>query len=114
MLPREVWLVQAGGVVNSLGNGIVFPFIVIYLHNVRGISFAAAGLALSAGAVGALAAGLGAGNPVDRFGGRNTVLLGLALPAASLALFPLIPEARPAIALPTLARAGTALLLPGH
>ena len=50
MLPRQVWLVEAGGVVNSLGNGIVFPFIVIYLHNVRGISFAAAGLALSAGA----------------------------------------------------------------
>ena len=37
-LPRMVWLVQAGGVVNSLGNGIVFPFAVIYLHNVRGIS----------------------------------------------------------------------------
>ena len=44
LLPRQVWLVEAGGVVNSLGNGIVFPFIVIYLHNVRGISFAAAGL----------------------------------------------------------------------
>src|SRR5204863_2984756 len=48
-LPRMVWLVQAGGVVNSLGNGIVFPFAVIYLHNVRGISFADAGLALAIG-----------------------------------------------------------------
>src|SRR3954447_17211606 len=46
-LPRTVWLVQAGGVVNSLGNGIVFPFAVIYLHNVRGISFAQAGFALA-------------------------------------------------------------------
>ena len=35
-LPRAVWLVQAGGVVNALGNGIVFPFAIIYLHNVRG------------------------------------------------------------------------------
>src|SRR3954471_19421604 len=31
-LPRTVWLVQAGGVVNSLANGIVFRFAVICLH----------------------------------------------------------------------------------
>jgi len=42
-LARTVWVVQAGGVVNALGNGVVFPFAVIYLHNVRGISFADAG-----------------------------------------------------------------------
>ena len=89
-LPRPVWLVEAGGVVNSLGNGMVLPFIVIYLHNVRGISFAAAGLALSAGAVAALAAGLAAGSIVDRVGGRNTLLLGLFLQAAAFLLFPLI------------------------
>jgi len=39
-LPQTVWLVQAGGVVNALGNGVVIPFVVIYLLNVRGISFA--------------------------------------------------------------------------
>jgi sugar phosphate permease len=60
-LPRAVWLVQAGGVVNSLGNGVVFPFAVIYLHNVRGISFAEAGFALAIGGAAALAAGLVAG-----------------------------------------------------
>src|SRR6059036_768930 len=114
MLPRQVWLVEAGGVVNSLGNGIVFPFIVIYLHNVRGISFAAAGLALSAGAVGALAAGFGAGTIVDRFGGRNTLLLGLVLQAASFALFPLIREAWHAFALLALEGAGTACFWPGQ
>src|SRR4029453_13475873 len=53
-LPRQVWLVQIGGVVNALGNGIVFPFIVIYLHNVRGISFADAGFALAIGGAAAL------------------------------------------------------------
>src|SRR5512133_71838 len=114
LLPRQVWLVEAGGVVNSLGNGIVFPFIVIYLHNVRGISFAAAGLALSAGAVGALAAGFGAGTIVDRFGGRNTLLLGLVLQAASFALFPLIREAWHAFALLALEGAGTACFWPGQ
>ena len=114
MLPRQVWLVQAGGVVNSLGNGIVFPFIVIYLHNVRGIAFAEAGLALSVGAVAALAAGFGAGTIVDRFGGRNTLLLGLLLQAASFALFPLIREAWQAGALLALEGAGTACFWPGQ
>lgn len=114
MLPRQVWLVQAGGVVNSLGNGIVFPFIVIYLHNVRGISFAAAGLALSAGAVAALSAGLGAGTFVDRFGGRNTLLLGLLLQAISFALFPLVREAWQAFVLLALEGAGTACFWPGQ
>jgi predicted MFS family arabinose efflux permease len=113
-LPRPVWLVQAGGVVNSLGNGIVFPFIVIYLHNIRGISFAAAGLALSAGAVAALAAGFSAGAIVDRVGGRNTLLLGLLLQAASFALFPLIREAWHAVALLALEGAGTACFWPGQ
>src|SRR3954451_24549114 len=108
MLPRQVWLVEAGGVVDSVGHGIVFPFIVIYLHNVRGISFAAAGLALSAGAVGALAAGFGAGSIVDRFGGRNTLLLGLVLQAASFALFPLVREPWHAVGLLSLEGAGTA------
>src|SRR5881398_1568921 len=113
-LPRQVWLVQAGGVVNSLGNGIVFPFIVIYLHNVRGISFAAAGLALSAGAVAELAASFSAGTIVDRFGGRNTLLLGLLLQAASFLLFPLIREAWHAFALLALEGAGTACFWPGQ
>src|ERR671936_2113710 len=98
-LSGTVWLVQAGGVVNSLGNGIVFPFIVIYLHNVRGISFSEAGLALAFGGVTALGAGLLAGSTVDRIGGRNTLLLGLLLQAVSFALFPLIREAWHAFAL---------------
>jgi MFS family permease len=113
-LPRPVWLVQAGGVVNSLGNGVVFPFIVIYLHNVRGISFALAGLALSAGAVAGLAAGFGAGPLVDRIGGRNTLLLGLALQAAAFVSFPLIREAWHAFLLLAIEGAGTACFWPGQ
>jgi predicted MFS family arabinose efflux permease len=113
-LPRTVWLVQAGGVVNSLGNGIVFPFIVIYLHNVRGISFAEAGLALSVGGVAALGAGLLAGPTVDRIGGRNTLLLGLLLQAVAFALFPLIRQPWHAFALLALEGAGTACFWPGQ
>jgi predicted MFS family arabinose efflux permease len=113
-LSGTVWLVQAGGVVNSLGNGIVFPFIVIYLHNVRGISFSEAGLALAFGGVTALGVGLLAGSTVDRIGGRNTLLLGLLLQAAAFALFPLIREPWHAFALLGLEGAGTACFWPGQ
>jgi predicted MFS family arabinose efflux permease len=113
-LSGQVWLVQAGGVVNSLGNGIVFPFIVIYLHNVRGISFAEAGLALAFGGVAALAAGLLAGSTVDRIGGRNTLLLGLLLQASAFAMFPLIREPWQAFALLGLEGVGTACFWPGQ
>jgi predicted MFS family arabinose efflux permease len=113
-LPRSVWLVQAGGVVNSFGNGVVLPFVVIYLHNVRGISFAAAGLALSVGGVAALAAGLSAGSIVDRVGGRNTLLLGLLLQAIAFVLFPLIREPWHAFALLAVEGAGTACFWPGQ
>jgi predicted MFS family arabinose efflux permease len=113
-LPRAVWLVQAGGVVNSLGNGVVFPFAVIYLHNVRGISFAEAGFALAIGGAAALAAGLVAGSLVDRIGGRNTLLLGLLLQAAAFTLFPLIREPWHAYALFALDGVGTACFWPGQ
>jgi MFS family permease len=113
-LPGPVWLVQVGGVVNSLGNGIVVPFIVIYLHNVRGISFAEAGFALAFGGVAALATGLLAGSTVDRIGGRNTLLFGLLLQAAALLMFPLIREPWQAFALLGLEGAGTACFWPGQ
>jgi MFS family permease len=113
-LPRSVWLVQVGGLVNSLGNGIVLPFIVIYLHNVRGISFAEAGFALAFGGVAALLAGLVAGSTVDRIGGRNTLLLGLLLQSAAFILFPLIREPWQAFALLALEGAGTACFWPGQ
>ena len=43
-LPLPVWLLQVGGLMNSFGNGLALPFLVIYLHNVRGFSLGTAGL----------------------------------------------------------------------
>src|SRR6516225_7873755 len=46
-LPRDVWLLQVGGVMNSFGNGVVLPFLVIYLHRVRGFGLGTAGLVVA-------------------------------------------------------------------
>jgi len=113
-LPRTVWLIQVGGVVNSLGNGVVVPFALIYLHNVRGFSFAVGCLALAAGSAAALLAGLAAGSLVDRFGGRRTLMLGLLLQALAYALFPLIRTPWHAFALTAAAGTGTACFWPGQ
>ncbi|MDX6447885.1 MAG: hypothetical protein QOD08_348, partial [Gaiellaceae bacterium] len=42
-LSRDVWILQLGGLTNAFGNGIVLPFLIIYLHNVRGIPLGLAG-----------------------------------------------------------------------
>ena len=75
-LPRQVWLLQVGGVMNSFGNGVVLPFLVIYLHDVRGFGLGTAGLVISVSAAAQLTAGLLAGPLVDRVGPRPVLACG--------------------------------------
>jgi MFS family permease len=113
-LPSAVWLIEIGGAVNAIGSGMILPFNLIYLHNVRGISLAAAGAALAVAAATAFASGLGAGSIVDRIGGRNTLVGGLLLQSAAVSLFPLIRNGWHAAALLGLFGAGTACFWPGQ
>jgi len=57
-LPRSVYVLQSGLVLNAFGNGAANPFVLLYLHDVRGIPLAAAGLASAANAGCALVASL--------------------------------------------------------
>jgi len=65
-LPREVYVLQAGGLLNAFGNGVVLPFLFIYLHNVRGISLGVAGLAAATQSAAALALLAGLTPPARR------------------------------------------------
>src|SRR3954447_26712247 len=47
-LSRPVLILQAGGALNYFGYGLVLPFEIIYLHQVRGFSTSMAGLVLAA------------------------------------------------------------------
>jgi MFS family permease len=69
-LPRQVQLLQVGGLMNAFGNGLVVPFLLIYLHNERGIGLGVAGLVLATNAGVSLLAGPVAGALVDRVGGK--------------------------------------------
>jgi MFS family permease len=70
-LPRAVQLLQAGGLMNAFGNGLVVPFLLIYLHNERGIGLGLAGLVLATNAGVSLVAGPIGGALVDRVGGKT-------------------------------------------
>jgi len=89
-LPRVVWAIQAAGLANTFGNGVVVPFAIIYLHDVRGISLTVAGLAASASALGAIAASAAGGTLADRFGPRPILSAALLVQAIAIACFPWI------------------------
>jgi MFS family permease len=81
-LPRSVQTLQAGGLANAFGNGIVLPFTFIYLHNVRAISLGTIGLILATNAAVSLVAGPLTGTLVDRVGGKRLLAVSLLFLAA--------------------------------
>jgi MFS family permease len=89
-LPRPVWLLQVGGLTNSFGNGVVFPFLAIYLHNVRGFGIATAGIAIAISSVSQLVSGVAIGPVIDRLGPRRVLGAGLIAQAAGFGLLPLV------------------------
>jgi MFS family permease len=92
-LPRSVQTLQAGGLANSFGNGLAVPFLFIYLHNVRGIDLATAGLIVGTnGAVG-LVAGPLIGSLIDRVGGKRTLIVSLLFMTAGYGSYPFVHSA---------------------
>ena len=91
-LPRSVQMLQLGGLFNAIGNGLVLPFSLIYLHNVRGISLGTAGLIVATNAFVSIVAGPFFGSLVDRQGGRRMLAVALLFLAAGFGLYPFVHE----------------------
>jgi MFS family permease len=113
-LPRDVWLLQVGGLANSFGNGIVFPFLAIYLHNVRGFGIATAGIAIAISAAAQLIAGVAIGPVIDRLGPRRVLGAGLVIQAIGFGLLPLVSEPWQAYALLAFEGVGSAAFWPSQ
>ncbi|HYY02926.1 MAG TPA: MFS transporter [Gaiellaceae bacterium] len=113
-LPRDVWILQVGGLLNAFGNGIVVPFLIIYLHNVRGVSLSAAGAVAAVNSAGALVSGFLAGTLSDRVGPRRVLMGALIVMAGSIACFPLIRTAWDAFALNIVLGAGSGAFWPSQ
>ncbi len=113
-LPAAVWKLQAGGLANAFGNGIVLPFLIIYLHNVRGFSLGAAGLVAATNSAAALGSGTLAGTLSDRIGARQVLIGSLLVMAVGISLFPLIREPWHAFALYALVGTGSGAFWPSQ
>jgi MFS family permease len=98
-LPREGKFLLSTIIVDFIGNGLVMPFNVVYLHEVRGIELARVGLLLSLPAlVGLLVVGP-IGALIDRIGPRIVVIGSLVLQmAAQVILATATDELRAAVA----------------
>ncbi len=113
-LPATVWLLQAGGLVNAFGIGVVMPYVIIYLHNVRGISLTVAGLAAAANALAALPASMAGGAAADRYGPKRLLVLSLLAQTAAICCFPMIRAGWQAIVLETAVGAGAGVFWPSQ
>ena len=113
-LPLPVWLLQIGGLMNSFGNGLALPFLVIYLHNVRGFSLGTAGLIVAVSSLAQLAAGILAGPLIDRVGARPTLAGGLVLQAIGYGFLPLVRVPWEAFVLIAIEGAGSAGFWPSQ
>jgi MFS family permease len=113
-LPRPVWILHAGMAVNYFGTGMFAPFLLIYLHNVRGLELQTAGLVAAAFAGAGMLAGLVGGPMVDRVGARPTAALALILLAAGLGALPLVREAWQAFAFVLVGGVGRGLFWPAY
>lgn len=81
-LGRRAWWLLAGYALEKLGSGLIWPFLVVYMHEVREIDLATAGLVLSAASVAGVIAVPVSGELVDRIGAGWTVAITVVLGAA--------------------------------
>jgi MFS family permease len=110
--PAAVWTVLVGDAVSAFGQGMSLPFLVIYLHDVRGIDLSTAGLVLSTVALVSFI-----GNPVggwlsDPLGPRTTLMFSLACCAVGVAMFAPVTSAPPAFVAGGLLGLGNAVAWP--
>ena len=113
-LPRDVYVLQVGIVLNAFGNGAAGPFVILYLHDVRGIPLGVAGLVSATGASFALLASLVSGSLADRVGPRRTIIAGLAASTAGYLLLPLVRDGWHAALTAVLLGAGIGTWLTGQ
>jgi MFS family permease len=75
-LSRPVLILQAGNALNYFGYGLVLPFEIIYLHQIRGFSTSTAGLVLAATMLTAAIVTPPTGALTDRYSAKAIVVVG--------------------------------------
>ncbi|MBI9044826.1 MAG: MFS transporter [Anaerolineaceae bacterium] len=75
--PRQIWILLAGTLFNALGQGLVFPFLSLYLTNHLEFTMTQVGVIYIVYAAVATFSQIGIGNLVDRFGRKPFMVIGM-------------------------------------
>ncbi|WP_409270971.1 MDR family MFS transporter [Neobacillus sp. SCS-31] len=83
-MPRSLWLLIIGMVVNVTGSSFLWPLNAIYIHDHLGKSLTTAGIVLMLNSAASVAGNLAGGSLFDRLGGYKTILLGIGIALLAL------------------------------
>jgi MFS family permease len=105
-LSRPVLILQAGNALNYFGYGLILPFEIIYLHQIRGFSTSTAGLVLAATMGTAASVTPPTGALTDRYSAKAIVVAGSLASAVGYAGFAFVERPWQAFACSILGGAG--------
>ncbi|MFJ7665486.1 MDR family MFS transporter [Lysinibacillus sp. NPDC097195] len=83
-MPKSVWFLIIGMLVNTTGNSFLWPLNAIYMHDYLGKSLAMAGFVLMLNSAAGVLGNLLGGYLFDRIGGYKSIMIGILLTVASL------------------------------
>lgn len=92
----------------------MFPFLLIYLHNVRGTPLGTARLVLSVTSVAGLVAGPASGAPIDQLGPRAVLTASMVVSAVGFGGFAFVHSVGPAMVAAAFAGLGNGSFWPSH
>ncbi|MFD1739265.1 MDR family MFS transporter [Bacillus salitolerans] len=82
-MPKKLWLLLIGMVINVVGSSFLWPLNVIYIHDVLGKSLTMAGVVLMLNSASGVVGNLVGGFLFDRFGGYRSILIGVIITSLS-------------------------------
>lgn len=82
-MPKSLWLVLIGAVINTTGSSFLWPLNTIYIHDILGHSLTFAGLILMLNSGAGIVGNLVGGFLFDRIGGYRSILIGLIITAGA-------------------------------
>ena len=113
-LPGRIRLLLLGVLISGTGNGLVFTFLFIYLHEVRGIASATVGLISAYGAIVGLFLSPIVGSLIDHWGPKPVLIGALAVSAIGYYNMGSIHSVVSALAITTICAAGQAAMWPSQ
>lgn len=83
-MPRALWLLIIGMIVNVTGSSFLWPLNTIYIHEHLGKSLSVAGIVLMLNAAASVIGNLYGGSLFDKIGGYKSIILGISITLAAL------------------------------